>query len=242
MLGELGKICAAIPVKNIDYALDQAGIAIRDGAELIEWRLDLNEETPYNPYADIRLYQRLHKVDIKAITTCMTKAEGGNFSGSDEELAVILNGPIHNGTDYITAGLEFARTKLGAEVIERAKNLNVKVIVSKHGQKMPETAEIIKIFEEEKALGADIAKAAFRAENLDDVKKMKEAAWHDLGIPNIAIAIAMGEPGKLWRVISLLRCNLNYFAVGEATAPGQLSVREGVVYRDLLQDVFYKIH
>jgi len=198
--------------------------AKKAGVDIIEIRYDTEQGT-FRP--DPMYYQHYPQMEI--ISTCMTKKDGGYSDGTLGEWASLLKEAVDLDTHYISVGLKQAKTQKGREVIGYTKKhlLDVGIMVADHGQSMPPKEKIIKTLEEEKTVGADIAKVAYEANNPEDVLEIIKATLYDLGIPKIMIA--MGKYGKFWRAVSLVHpwnCWGMFASVGKSTAAGQLNVKE----------------
>lgn len=243
----VGKVCAAINIVTIDESVDDACIALSEGAQVLEYRLDKNLL-----YKDMEKYlkalDRLYP-DIKnprkfeIISTNMTKAEGGDFDGSPKEWATVLRKTIAFHTDYVTVGTNMAKTEEGNGLCKYAAKNDVKIILSHHDQNnMPDPAALIEILEGKRYIAEQldvpfIAKVACMANKPEEVLYMMEATLHEMTDVNgkqvPKIMIAMGLHGSNLQVFSLthpLNCHLNYFAINQQkrTAKGQLTVKQGV--------------
>lgn len=223
-MSERGKIIGAVfcEKEEEDYIIVQKVLdnAKEEGADVIEFRYDTKEGT-------CKLNSALYHTVLETISTCMTKEEGGFFDGTPEEWANLLKETVDCGTDYISIGLEIAKTEQGKSVMEYAKQKNVKVIVGEHKQEMPSIKEILDSLDASENVGTDIAKFAAMAENPEEVEILKEAALYDLGIPKIMIA--MGPHGSDFRIDCLkppYNCWGSFGAIGKATAPGQRRIKE----------------
>jgi len=243
----VGKVCAAINIVTIDEAVDDGRIALSEGAQVLEYRLDKNLL-----YKDMEKYLRaLDRLypDIKnprkfeIISTNMTKAESGDFEGSPKEWATVLRKTIAFHTDYVTVGTNMAKTEEGKGLCRYAAENNSRIILSHHDQSgMPDPAALIEILEGERYIAKQldvpfIAKVACMATKPEEVLYMMEATLHEMtdinGNKVPKIMIAMGSSGSDWRPISLREpwnCHLNYFAINQQkrTAKGQLTVKQGV--------------
>lgn len=116
-------------------------------------------------------------------------------------------------------------TSLAQAVIDQAKNKTI--IVSEHNYECtPTDQEMTRMVLDAKSQGADIVKLAVTATNQHDL--IRFLAFTENCQENI-VAIAMGEIGKLSRVVAPLYGSLfTYAYIGEQVAPGQLSLKEMV--------------
>ncbi|HDL74894.1 MAG TPA: type I 3-dehydroquinate dehydratase [bacterium] len=187
---------------------------------IIEIRHDTKEGS-FEPHPDFYMH------GLEVISTCMTIDEGGYFDSTLEQWKELLKLTIDYGTQYIMIGLGQAETEQGKELIQYAKERNVKVIIGVHSQKTPSAIAIITTLLKIREAGADIAKVAYIANKPKDVIEVMKASLYNLGIPKIMIA--MGKFGKFWRAVNLIHpwnCWGMFASIKEATAPGQLSVKD----------------
>ncbi|ODS42496.1 MAG: type I 3-dehydroquinate dehydratase [Candidatus Altiarchaeales archaeon IMC4] len=209
-------ICVPITEDNVEDAVKTANSI---DCDIVEIRLDYLEDASKIDF--------LAKIKKPKIATCMPKWEGGRFGGGEEERIDILLSAI-DFCQYVSIELGTSE-KLRGDVVKKAKEKGVKVIVSYHDFKStPSRDEIIKILKDEETAGADIAKAAFIPESASDVRKiMSVIGDKHIWIP--VIVIAMGELGRMSRARSLLMGSYLTFASsgkGKESAPGQMSVQE----------------
>ncbi|OYT42546.1 MAG: type I 3-dehydroquinate dehydratase [Candidatus Altiarchaeales archaeon ex4484_43] len=213
-------ICASIIESGIGSMVN---IANSIDSDIIELRLDcLSEFSGLEKLKDIRK---------EKIVTCMPSWEGGNFGGQEGERFEILNKAI-GFAEFVTIELR-AKKKYRDELIKRAKEIGVKVIIAYHDfDSTPERKEIMKILNRERDSRADIAKVAFMANDYKDVLNLMQVLVdknldEKFGIP--IIALSMGKPGRISRVLApLLGSYLTFASVerGRESAEGQLTVNE----------------
>lgn len=209
-------------IEEIDFAKAQ-------GADMIEIRFD-TEEKIHEPNATY------YGEGLEAISTCMRTDEGGYFTGSLDDWAMLLTIAVNCGTEYISISLKQAGTKQGKKLIAYARAHKVKIIISVHIKNMPSERKIVGILKEIELVGADVAKIACEAVFHDDVLKIMKASLHGLSIPKIIIAI--GESGKFWRAVSLIppwNCWGMFAYIKKPTGKGQLSVKELKKILDILK-------
>ncbi len=208
-------ICASVAESTCKAMAERARSCACD---IVELRLDFLSE-PFNPKA----FSQLGK---PVIATCMPAWEGGGFTGTEGERAILLEKAL-SFADYITVELKTEPEKRDS-LIRQAKKRKVKVIVAYHDfKKTPAPGEIRGILADEESCGADVAKIAFTAKDEDDVLRTLHPLVEENQIP--VIPISMGDKGKASRVLGpLLGAYLTYGFPdgGQPAGPGQMSVGE----------------
>lgn len=207
-------ICATLVEPTVEGVVAAANTT---DADLVEVRLDYLK--------DHSRLSELTEVEKPIIISCPPKTEGGVFAGLEEErIAVLLNALPP--AEYVTVEMRMQETER-KKLIEEAGNHGTKVIVSFHDFDKPlPLEELSAIVDEQRALGADIAKVACTAKTADDAVTMLRLLRVKRGEGPI-IAIAMGDQGALTRSLGpALGAYLTYAAVDDAhvAAPGQLTV------------------
>lgn len=211
-------------------ALDRAAGARLDGADLVEWRVDLLAMLPDAGGAIARL---LRESPLPCILTIRSEAEGGAFDGSRIEAARVIAAAIRSGhpprfVDAEAALLRDARA--AAEVrsalasVDEARRPSL--LVSTHdtaGRPTTLWSGVESMWAEPEC---HIVKVAWTARTLRDNLEAFEVLANRSGP---TIALCMGEQGVLSRVLGAKFGAFLTFArlddeVG--TAPGQPSVRE----------------
>jgi len=212
-------ICASIIEPDIDSMVN---IANSIDSDIIELRLDY--------LSDFSGLEKLRTIRKEKIVTCMPSWEGGKFEGRERERFEILKRSMEF-AEFITIELR-AKKKYREDLIERAKEIGVKVIIAYHDfNSTPERREIMRILDRERDSRADIAKVAFMANDYKDVLDLMQVLVDKVdegfGIP--IIALSMGKLGRISRVLApLLGSYLTFASVekGRESAEGQLTVNE----------------
>jgi 3-dehydroquinate dehydratase / shikimate dehydrogenase len=197
-----------------------AGLArIREEADCVELRLDLFDEQ-----FDLGVLLR-ERGDLTVVVTLRPPDQGGRSAlPADERLRVLIQA-AELGAEYVDLEWDAARP----DAMSALRAAGARVIVSRHDfSKMP--ADLAYgWWPALAALGPDVVKVVGTANDLRDclpIFRVLSAERAD--VPTVAIA--MGEPGLLTRVLALRaeQCFLTYAMLGHAssTAPGQLSARE----------------
>ena len=131
---------------------------------------------------------------------------------------------------------DYADVELLAEMRDEAMSLIKKpVIVSYHDfQNMLDDRKLTEVYGQMKNTKAAIAKIALTPQNLEDNLRILEFLL-DADTP--LCMIAMGRIGRHLRAVApLYGSALTYGFVTESTAPGQMSLKELIAARRLLDD------
>jgi len=190
-------------------------------ADMIELRLDLISD----PLPAIKAIRQATTKPI--IATNRLQAEGGKFPGSERERIELLL----SASEYA----DFADIELQAELREEfISRVSLPVIVSYHDfQGMPDIHELETILNEMITAGATIAKIAVTPASLKDNLDLLEFL---LAAEMPLCLIAMGDLGRHLRAVApLYGSALTYGYVRESTAPGQMSIKELSIAREMLK-------
>lgn len=204
-----------------------AAQAEKDGADMLELRIDLlNDEE-----RDVeRLKEFCSKLHLPLIVTNRRSAEGGSFTGTEEEriaLLVRVLDSLH--VDLVDIEL-FSPPPWRNMLVERAQALDIPTIISFHEfGGMPRRAELLTIVTSMYEAGGSIAKVAVTPQSASDALLLLQLTHEIAGEGKLFAAIGMGPLGRHLRVVApLYGSALTYgFIEGEeAVAPGQLSVKD----------------
>ena len=194
-------------------ALLQAVAAESIGADILEVRLDLVEGDPIEVIRGVRKITHL-----PIIATNRMREEGGGFLGDETDRIEILCSAAR--------WADLVDIELSSEEREHLmKRIKKPVIVSYHNfEGMPGPKELRFILDEIYNTNADIAKVAVTPERLRDNLQLLSLL---LGAFRPTCIIGMGEIGRHLRAVAPLYGSvLTYGHLGEAFAPGQMSVSE----------------
>lgn len=193
-------------------------------ADMIELRLDLIEEA--DPLQALQAVREACKAR-PIIATARIRTEGGGFSGSEQErIGLLLRAEPH--CDYLDIELMAPGRD---ELLAAAKR---PAIVSYHDfQGMPDPERMDEIFSAMKKAGAAISKIAMTPQSLQDNIKILQFL-QDADAP--LCMIAMGTIGRHLRAVApLYGSALTYGYITDSTAPGQMSLHDLCLARDLLE-------
>ncbi len=207
-------ICATLVEPTIEGMVAAANTT---DADLVEVRLDYLKE--------LNRFDDLAAIEKPIIVSCPPKNEGGVFEGTEEGRSRLLLKALPP-ADYITVEMRMEEA-VRETLIADAKKQRTKIIISFHDfDQTPSLEELSAIVDEQRVMGADVAKVACKAKTSDDaVTMLRLLAVKKDGGP--IIAIAMGDHGVLTRSLGpALGACLTYAAVDGAhvAAPGQSSV------------------
>jgi 3-dehydroquinate dehydratase type I len=198
-------------------ALDGLARIEARAVDCLELRLDLFEE----PF-DLPMLLRA-RGELPVVVTLRPPSEGGKSPlGAAERLRVLL-GAAELGAEYVDLEWD-AATPAAISALHAS---GARVLVSRHDFAAMPAAFADRWWPELAERGADIVKIVGTAHDVRDCLEVFRA-FRRADRPTVAIA--MGAPGLLSRVLALREptCFLTYAMLGEesATAPGQVSLRE----------------
>jgi len=183
-------------------------------ADIVEFRVDMLEKVEEEDIVKMSNYP--------CIVTIRADWEGGFWNKEDDKRIELYKKAIESNAKYIDIELNEKRNK---ELVEYRDEIGskTKIIVSYHDfEKTPDYDELVEIAEKELEIG-DIAKFAVMANSKNDVLKVLNVIDQ---YKNRIIGIAMGEEGKLTRILGTQFGSILTFAAmeGRASAPGQVDV------------------
>lgn len=183
---------------------------VEQGAPLVELRLDYIVRA-------VNLSRLLHDRPGPVIVACRRQADGGKWTGSEEERLMLLRSAIAEQVEYVDLEEDIAR-----EIPRFGKT---KRIISLHDfEKTPDNLPAV--YQRLKPLDADIVKIATMANNpRDNVRMLQLTQQADLPL----VGICMGEMGIPSRILTgKFGAPFTYatFTQERALAPGQISYRQ----------------
>lgn len=216
------KIAAII--NNRETAVKDALLAKKQGADILELRLDLLGLDPERTIKLIRSLKR--KIKLPLIATIRLKSEGGKFPDKMDKSRLDIFKQLIPHVDYIDIELT---SKIAAETAKLANKNSRKVIVSYHNfDRTPASAELKNIILKSLKLRPFIIKVASNIIDADDFLKLALLLLDHSGKANISIIPMSKKPDfKAFRLLSSgLGSCLSYAFLGKSIAPGQISLRE----------------
>lgn len=199
-------ICATVTARTMaDLIRVRDGVA---GADLVEMRLD----TVPDPDVDAALKGRR----LPVVVTCRWTAEGGHFTGTEQERRALLLRALGAGAEFVDiewrAGLD--------DVIRSRHGRNVVLSYHDFGG-VP--ADLSSRVDAMLATGAEVVKVAVMASRLSDCLPLLQLGRKHRG--RRIVLLAMGEAGLVTRVFAA-RFGSCWTYAGEGVAPGQMSTAQ----------------
>jgi 3-dehydroquinate dehydratase-1 len=218
---DLSKEAAVVAVIS-HSPLEQAKAALLQGADILEIRLDLLGIEDIKSTLEL-LASLKSEVDLPCIATNRLPSDGGKWEGNEEDRIQILLKVLKfvDAVDVELAAPADSREK----IIKPAHELGKTVIMSHHDfNETPSIEKMKDILERAWKCGGDIAKFAAKANSPADTINLLRVTYE---ATKPVCMISMGNIGRHTRVIAPLYGSLlTYGAVGEAVAPGQLTIAE----------------
>ena len=213
------KICASVTANSLQDMRRMMRNAERDGADLIEVRMDYLQGK-YD-LKEIRKFS-----DLPLIATNRPPREGGLFKGSEEERIRLLSSAVDSDFDFVDIELS---TEESEEIVKKLKGRGVETIISSHlFDSNPNLATLNTIFRKEKSTHADVCKIVMSANEFVDNLTCLRFVEKTSRKANV-VCFCVGEKGITSRLISPLFGGYFTYAsveVGKEAAPGQLTVAE----------------
>ena len=211
------KTCISIAENSPNKISNKLKTALKK-SDYVEVRLDFLE------IEQIPKALEIIKKDLnKIVCTLRPKAEGGKFSGNEEErLSIIKLVAEYN---PFLLDVEFNTLKKNKDLVKYLKSTKTKLLVSWHDfKKTPKSIELKNKIKQMSKFSSNV-KIVSTAKSTEDSIRMLEL--YDNKGKNNLISFAMGEPGKISRILCLyLGSPYTYVSLGKAVAPGQFSIDE----------------
>ncbi len=215
--------CIPISAKRKSDLFSELKIAIAQKPDFIEWRRDYYEDKIKDEMALLRqIGNRLGPIEL--IYTYRHLSEGGQSAPEESERMACILQAIESGVPaYID--IEWATgQKTLSDLKKAAQKKNVGIIVSYHNFSGCENVKNLKNkWQELEKSAGDVLKIAVNPHNPHQAQRFfQEAQRFQYDTTKPLIAIAMGEFGKVGRVIpELCGSALTFVTVKKETAPGQ---------------------
>jgi 3-dehydroquinate dehydratase-1 len=221
-----GKAPAIVAVMRA-LSIRDAERAKKNGADMLELRIDLlnDEERDVEKVKEFIL-----TLNMPLIVTNRRRAEGGSFTGTEEERIAMLIRILETAeVDFVDLEL-FSPSAERTRLVELAQSLQIPIIFSFHDfSGMPHRAELLKIIASMYEEGGSIAKIAVTPPTLSDALLLLNLTYEIAREEKLLATIGMGPIGRHLRVVAPLYGSvLTYgFIEGEEeVAPGQFSVKK----------------
>lgn len=215
-LGKKPAIVAAIS----DQVLNED--IVKEAPDVLELRVD--NFVSFDPNFVTEQIQKRKELNLPLILTIRNDPlEGASgLSVSDSERLNLFRENIQ----YVDAVDIELSSEILSDVVSLAKDAKKRVLVSAHNfQKTPPRDELDDILRRAKDIGAHIVKVAAFANEEEDIECLKQFTI-DHKDDNI-VTMSLGNLGSRTRFEFVkLGSLLTYSFIGEATAPGQLTIKE----------------
>ena len=232
------KICVSIPIiedqdsgtNNLELTLCEIEKAIQKGAEMIECRFDFIKN-----YSQIDEYlQLLSKYKDQCVYTLRPENEGGKFSNDPLQRIELLKKLIDAKPLFVD--IEYELISKDDELADYVENTGTRILVSWHNfVKTPFEDELIGLVNNMRVYSPYL-KIVTTAKNIDD--SLTILKLYNLIDTHIKlVAFAMGDPGSISRILCLIvgDAPFTYASLGEAIAPGQLSIDQMKMFEKLFR-------
>ena len=236
-IGEIPRIISVIHGKNV---IDLAKLATKEGADLLEIRVDQLNDIDQN--AILETLTKVNNVsNLPVITTIRSEKESDNsfdnynYNLSQSDRLELYKAVIPK-SDAVD--IEFNSNEINDEIIKIAHKHSKKIILSYHDfKKTPSDSDLKTIINKSIKKKADIIKIATLANNKKDVTRLMTIT-SQVSIKQLMISISLGSIGAISRIIApLFGSCITYGYIGSApVTEGQLNIIELKKYFKL----FYK--
>lgn len=211
------RLCAVVAASTARKLATQTRVALR-ASPTIELRLDwLNSDRERSVFLRWLKNRKLRGVTV--IATCRRKAGGGRYAGDVQGELYWLMQAREAGCQWCDLEIETLRELPNASIREYA--VPPKVLLSTHDfERMPKLPRVVRLPVHGEI---DAIKIAARARTIGESAGLLQLARRSKNL----VAVPMGEVGLPARILALREGSaLAYAPVGEATAPGQVSLHE----------------
>ncbi len=228
----------AVPISASDSQslLEQVDLISQNSAvQVVEWRVDTTKALLDDVIQ--QMAERLHQADKLLLVTIRTLAEGGAFQGDAvayyAEYSHLLNLITPDALDIEASLPETIRESC----LQLAHDRNIAVVASAHDFSRTPSLADAKAQLRAQSTWADVVKLACMPQTSQDTLNLLAlSVWARESLQQPAIVIGMGQLGQLTRVASgAFAPGLTFATLGQASAPGQLSVH---LIHELQEELF----
>lgn len=210
-------IVASLVERGVAGVSDSSRVAFREGADLVEIRLDHIEGLTVPMIREARL-----AAQGPAIATLRSKAEGGQSGLGREQRERLIGAAIEADFEYVDLEL-----KTDARLLKKLQGAEKfsKIIVSTHFPRPAKKEAVGKALEDGWRLG-DVAKVAMPCEDAPDALMLAQVGMGLRRRRKRYVLIGMGPQGQLTRALAeSIGSDMVYACLpGKQAAPGQLDV------------------
>ncbi len=234
------KICVPVTGRTKTDILNQTRALLPAKPDLVEWRVDYlpdlfvksdDEGTVCVAPGISDILDEMAGIlgAIPILFTFRTRREGGEQELNGEKYVTLLKWAAEQ-EDVKIIDVEARKPDVDAEIL--VKDIHAqgcKVIASSHNfAKTPKRSELHRIFDLLDRTGADVLKVAVMPKNRKDVMKLIDVTFEEQETRTCPIVtMSMGDLGRISRISGgLTGSAVTFGTVGDASAPGQLSVQD----------------
>jgi len=222
----LTQICVSVVVEAADRVLETMYRARDEGADLLEWRLDVTRD----PEVETVLPQS----PLPVIATVRSLEQGGHFSGTRQEQLRLLIRAATSGSSYVD--WEF---RPGEPLPDELSVMRERVILSYHDfEQTPADRELELLFDQMAALSTGVVKVVTLAQRKEDNISLLNLLGRGRNRGIEVVAFCLGALGRISRLACLLMGGAFTYAAlesGAEAAPGQLTLARMRQLQELLR-------
>lgn len=231
-IGEgIPKICVPIVGKTREEIVKAAEEIRTLPVDVVEWRADWYEEI-FEADVVLDVLQELRRIlgKLPLLFTFRTKKEGGEKEIDEKNYRTLNQLVVESGLADLIDVEVFSGDEVVNDLVRTAHENEVKVIGSNHDfEKTPSKEEIIRRLQKMQELDVDLPKIAVMPKKKEDVLTLLVATeemnrkYADRPI----ITMSMAGDGVISRLCGeVFGSALTFGAAGQASAPGQIGVKE----------------
>ncbi len=185
------------------------------GAKLVELRLDFIGRA-------VNLRRLINDRPCPTVITCRRQADGGRWSGTEEDRLVLLRSAIAEGVEYVD---------LEDDIADQIPRFGKTKRIISHHDFSGTPADLASLHKNLASLDADVVKIATMANNALDTLRITKLV-KESSIPTIGLCMGeIGTPTRILAGASGAPFTYATFHQERALAPGQLSYRQ-------MQDIY----
>lgn len=225
------KVCTSVIEKKTKYIVRSAENIKSLGADIIEWRADWYQDV-FDKNEMLYTLERLRGTlgNVPLLFTFRTGKEGGAQKIASDMYVKLNKRAIKSGyIDLVDIELFTGEDEV-KELVQLAKEYNVKIVMSNHDfQSTPEKEEIIKRLRMMQEAGADVSKIAVMPQSKADVLTLLSATeeMNRRYANRPIVTMSMGGTGVLSRLCGeVFGSAMTFGAAGKVSAPGQMEVED----------------
>jgi len=219
-MARAGLICVSVAADDA-AGIIAAVLSVVDLVDIVEIRLD--------GMKDPEIELCFAAIPRPVLVTNRPTWEGGQYAGGEQDRIDRLCKAVQCGARFVDIELRTG-TELRAQVQQEARKHGAQVVISSHDfTGTPSRADLLATLRLMIASGADIGKIVTTATTAEEAVRILSLQQEAIASSFPLSAFAMGTAGKISRLATLyLGGFMTYAAITaqQATAPGQLSVRD----------------